>query len=81
MSLYLKRQDGEIVEITMMDFRRAPGEVIAAVKRGVSFVVTHMGKQVAVIQSPEKSDLTLHALPSGKMTYLPPQLADSKEGI
>lgn len=73
MNPWMKRQDGEIVKITAMDFRSSPGSVFEACQQGVTFVVTHMGREVAVVQSLRSSGLTLHALADGSMTYAPPK--------
>jgi len=43
---------GERETITIMDFRRSPGEVLTAVTLGKVFIVTKLGKPVAMICSP-----------------------------
>jgi prevent-host-death family protein len=44
---------GQTEEITMMDLRSRPGDVMAQVQSGKTFTVTKAGKVVAVISQPE----------------------------
>ena len=39
--------------ITLMDFRKATGDVIAQVEMGKTFTITRKGKPVAVLSKPE----------------------------
>ena len=71
MNQWMDRQDGVVRKVSMMDIRKGPGAIFQAVELGMSFIVTHNGREVAVIQSPEKSGLVLHALSDGSMTYAP----------
>jgi prevent-host-death family protein len=52
---------GQTEEITMMDLRSRPGDVMAQVQSGKTFTVTKAGKVVAVISQPEPNALELGA--------------------
>ena len=39
----------KVEQITMMDLRRSPGDIIDAVELGKAFVITKAGKQIAVL--------------------------------
>ena len=57
----LRLLHGKEIEITMMDLRSAPGDVMDLVLQGVKITVTRQGKPIAVIQSPEPSAAELGA--------------------
>ena len=52
---------GKEAEITMMEFRSAPGDVIDMVIQGMTITLTRQGKPVAVIHRPEPTVLQLGA--------------------
>lgn len=45
---------GKRLEITMMDLRSAPGDVMDLVLQGVEITVTRQGKPIAVIRTPDE---------------------------
>ena len=57
----LRLLHGKEIEITMMDLRSAPGDVMDLVLQGVKITVTRQGKPIAVIQSPAPSAAELGA--------------------
>lgn len=52
---------GKELTITMMDFRKQPGDVMDLVIQGATITVTRQGKAIAVIHSPEPTALQLGA--------------------
>jgi antitoxin (DNA-binding transcriptional repressor) of toxin-antitoxin stability system len=52
---------GQTEEITLMDFRKAPGDVIAQVQMGKTFTLTSYGQPVATLSAYEPSALELGA--------------------
>lgn len=62
---------GQIEEITMMDFRKAPGDVIDEVVLGKTFIVTRQGKPMAVLQKLPGERLTINAKSDGTFSYKP----------
>lgn len=52
---------GKDFTITMMDFRRQPGDVMDLVIQGATITVTRQGKPIAVIHSLEPTALELGA--------------------
>lgn len=52
---------GKDLTITMMDFRKQPGDVMDLVIQGATITVTRQGKAIAVIHSPEPTALQLGA--------------------
>lgn len=49
------------IEITMMDLRAAPGDVMDLVLQGATITVTRQGKPIAVIHTPEPTAAELGA--------------------
>jgi len=49
--------EGRRCEITIMDFRKAPGEVFAQVAMGMTFIVTRQGAPIATIGPPSFTDI------------------------
>jgi len=50
---------GQTEEITMMDFRRRPGDMIDQVQMGKTFVITKSGHVVAVLSQPKPNALKI----------------------
>lgn len=46
---------GQKIEITMMDLRSAPGDVMDLVLQGAEITVTRQGKPIAVIHTPDEN--------------------------
>ena len=70
MALTKKKKDGtrlrymqlfvdQAEEISMMDFRKRPGDVIDQVQMGKTFTITKMGRVVAILSQPEPSAVEL----------------------
>jgi len=57
----MKIFSGQIEEITISDFRAAPGDTISQVQMGKNYDVTRNGHVVAVLREPELSALELGA--------------------
>jgi antitoxin (DNA-binding transcriptional repressor) of toxin-antitoxin stability system len=57
----MKLLSGAAETITLMDFRKAPGDVIAQVRMGKTFTLTKNGKPVATLSKPEPTALELGA--------------------
>lgn len=57
----MKLLAGEVEEISMTEFRKLPGEVIAQVEAGKTFRITKLGRVIAVISQPEPSAAELGA--------------------
>lgn len=53
--------EGQTENVTLMDFRKAPGDVIAKVQMGMVVTLTSYGKPVAVLSKPEPTALELGA--------------------
>ena len=53
--------EGQTEEITVMDLRRGPGDILAQVALGKVFTITKAGKPVAVLSKPEPTALELGA--------------------
>jgi hypothetical protein len=49
----MKLLSGQEETITLMDFRKAPGDVITQVQMGKTFTLTKNGKPVAILSKPE----------------------------
>ena len=60
---------GELEVMTLTDFRRGPGDVIAQVQMGKVFVLTKQGKPVAVISKPPGEQLSIVVDHQGRETY------------
>ena len=52
---------GQIEQINMTELRQRPGDVIDQVQMGKRFIITKVGKIVAVLEQPEPSALELGA--------------------
>jgi len=52
---------GSEVELTLMEFRRRPGDIIAQVQLGRTFRLTKNGRVVAVLTAPEPTAFELGA--------------------
>jgi len=59
---------GQLETITMMELRLRIGEVILQVKMGKTFILTHQGKRVAVVQ-PLPADLVTIINSDGTLDY------------
>ena len=59
---------GKLETITVMDFRKRPGEVFTSVALGKMFVVTRNGKAVAVV-APLPGGLTIAVGRDGTVSY------------
>lgn len=55
--------------ITMMDLRKNPGEIIAQVALGKTFIITKAGKQMGVLQKLPGDSLTVTVNSKGKLGY------------
>lgn len=60
---------GKLEVISMMDLRKQPGEVMASVELGKTFVVERNGKPVAVISQLPGQSLTLVIGRNGEKSY------------
>ena len=70
---------GIVDSISMMQFRRTPGEIIRAVELGKTFVITRSGKEIAVLSKPPGEVLTMNVAPDGKVSYLQQSSTVSKD--
>lgn len=61
---------GKFEEITVTEMRGRPGEVLASVGLGKTFLVTQRGKPVAVISKPPGTTLTMEVNRDGQMHYV-----------
>jgi antitoxin (DNA-binding transcriptional repressor) of toxin-antitoxin stability system len=61
---------GKLESITMMDLRLQPGAVIDSVELGKTFVITKMGKPVAVLSRLPGEILTLTIDEKGHKSYV-----------
>lgn len=57
--------------ITVGEFRRAPGDVLAQVGFGKTFLITKNGNPVAVLSEPPGDTLTKVVDRNGKTSYIP----------
>ena len=57
----MKLLAGQTGEITMTEFRQAPGDIIDQVQMGKTFTITKAGHVVAVLTSPQPTALELAA--------------------
>jgi antitoxin (DNA-binding transcriptional repressor) of toxin-antitoxin stability system len=60
---------GKLETITVMDFRRTPGEVFGSVALGKTFVITKSGKAVAVLSKPPGDTLCITVGTKGEISY------------
>ena len=60
---------GALENISMMDLRSHPGEILTSVSLGKTFVVERNGKPIAVLQKLPGTDLTIVADQHGKVSY------------
>lgn len=56
-------------EITAMDFRKSPGEVLDSVRLGKTFLITKQGKPMGVISPLPGKQLTIVINGDGSKTY------------
>ena len=52
---------GQTEEITMMQLREGPGDIITQVQMGKTYRITKMGKVVAILSPPQPTALELAA--------------------
>jgi len=57
----MKLFEGETEEISMMDLRKRPGDVIDQVQMGKTFIITKAGKKVAILSRPQADAAELAA--------------------
>lgn len=57
--------------ITVSDLRAHPGEVLAYIELGKTYLVTRQGKAVAVMSKPPGETLTMTFDGTGKLDYEP----------
>lgn len=60
---------GKLDTITITELRKRPGEVIASVKLGKTFLLTSQGKVVAMMSKPPGITLTIVANADGSTGY------------
>jgi hypothetical protein len=60
---------GRFETITVGDFRRMPGEILACVLLGKTYLIQRHGKPVAVLSQPPGVSLTTVVDPKGKVSY------------
>ena len=53
--------EGQSEEITIMDLRRGPGNIMDQVELGKTYTITRRGKGVAVLSKPEPNAVELGA--------------------
>jgi antitoxin (DNA-binding transcriptional repressor) of toxin-antitoxin stability system len=61
--------DRKLETITAMDFRKSPGEVLASVALGKTYVITKAGKPVAVLSRLPGQVLNVNVGSKGKVSY------------
>lgn len=61
---------GKFETISVSDFRNRPGEVFASVDLGKTFLVTKLGKPIAVISKPPGESLTMEIESDGTLKYV-----------
>jgi len=71
------RDDIEI--ITMSELRNLPGDVLAQVQLGKTFIITKNGKEIAVLQSLPGDTLPIYVNGKGYHSYLPLHLSKVQE--
>lgn len=60
---------GHVEELSLMDFRMAPGDAITQVQMGKVYVLTKAGKPVAVLSKPPGETLIIHIDSRGDVSY------------
>jgi hypothetical protein len=60
---------GKDEQITIMDWRKQPGEVLSQVALGKTFLITKNGQPVAILSKPPGETLGMTIDSKGKMTY------------
>ena len=60
---------GEIEELSLMAFRKGPGDIIAQVQMGKVFLLTKQGKPVAVLSRPPGEELVKTINREGEVSY------------
>jgi len=60
---------GKFEVITVGELRKTPGEVMASVALGKTFLITKNGAAMAVLSKPPGVALTIHVGPTGETTY------------
>lgn len=61
--------EGKIETISIVNFRRRPGDVLLQVELGKTFVLTRNGKIVSVLSKPPGKTLRMVVGPKGEVTY------------
>lgn len=62
--------NGKIETISMMDFRKQPGEVLTGVLLGKTYIVARAGKPIAVLSRLPGVQLSIHVDPKGRRSYV-----------
>jgi hypothetical protein len=60
----------ELIKISASELRKRPGDVIAQVGFGKTFLLTHCGKPVAVLSKPPGETLSIKVSPKGETSYI-----------
>ena len=63
---------GQLEEITMMDFRKSPGEVLTQTMLGKVFIITRSGRRCAVLSALPGTDLITLIDSKGETSYKNP---------
>lgn len=61
-------------EITMMELRASPGEVVRYVEMGGAFIITKAGRKIAALVPLSEADLIAEIKSDGKITYRSPRV-------
>lgn len=62
---------GQLETISMMDLRSGPGDVIKQIQMGKTYILTHAGKAVAVMQPLPGDTLSMTIHSDGTVSYHP----------
>lgn len=62
---------GKFESISVSELRKMPGEVLACVALGKTFLIVKNGKPIAVLSKPPGETLTVEVGPDGKINYRP----------
>jgi len=60
---------GQTEEITMVDLRQGPGDVLDQVTMGKTYIITRRGKSIAVLQQLPGHNMTIVVAPNGGISY------------